>query len=42
MLGIDWYKQNDNFIIDLNSFTEIGIYPTPAKKNVITGYSQNI
>ena len=35
MLGIDWYKQNDNVIIDLNGFTEIGIYLTSTKKTLL-------
>ena len=35
VLGIDWNKQNDSFIIDLNKIYEAGIELPTTKRNVL-------
>ena len=35
VLGIDWHKQNDSFIIDLNKIYEAGIELPTTKRNVL-------
>ena len=35
VLGIDWHKQNDNFIIDLNKIYEAGFELPMTKRNIL-------
>ena len=35
VLGIDWHKQNDSFIIDLNKIYEASIELPTTKRNVL-------